>query len=90
MGTSSHSLKQTVTKNPTEQEEGITLYFCDCGFSYTERISKLEPEQTKDNKDTGNEENNYASLTIIISSASVLGLGALVLVLAAVRKCKRS
>ena len=41
-----HSCTSEVTKQPTTKEEGERTYRCDCGYSYTEAVEKLEPTPT--------------------------------------------
>ncbi|MBR5979809.1 MAG: hypothetical protein IK029_03340, partial [Oscillospiraceae bacterium] len=42
-----HDYASSVTKEPTETEEGVRTYTCSrCGDTYSEAIPKLEPEPT--------------------------------------------
>ncbi|MBE6645689.1 MAG: hypothetical protein E7612_10025 [Ruminococcaceae bacterium] len=83
----SHSISRSVTKPSTEQEEGIAVCFCwDCGFSYTEKIPKLESDLSKDSGDTENKEENHTVTIVIISLVFVAACGAFVSIFAVARK----
>lgn len=64
---SNHTLKTEIRKEPSIEEEGIKVTYCDCGYERAENIDKLEPSDNDSSVDSDSPKPKKSLFPVILA-----------------------